>query len=79
MELKFQLSNQIIFLNFNFKLQNSNFEFWVQIKIFKIKMLMFRLNNVFWTEILIFRFENNNLKFKYQILDQFFLNSNNNF
>jgi hypothetical protein len=36
-------------------------------------MSMFKLNKCFWTEVLIFRFENNNLKFKYQILDQFFL------
>jgi hypothetical protein len=43
-------------------------------------MSMFRLNNVFWIEILILRFENNNLEFKYQFLDQIsFLNLNNNF
>jgi hypothetical protein len=35
-------------------------------------MSMFRLNKVFWTKTLIFRFENNNLEFKYQFLDQFF-------
>jgi hypothetical protein len=34
---------------------------------------------MFWTEILIFRFENNNLEFKYQFSDQiYFLNLNNN-
>jgi hypothetical protein len=43
-------------------------------------MLMLRLNKFFWTKILIFRFENNNLEFKYQFLDQtYFLNLNNNF
>jgi hypothetical protein len=43
-------------------------------------MLMLRLNNVFWTELLIFRFKNSNLEFKYQFLDQiYFLNLNNNF
>jgi hypothetical protein len=41
---------------------------------------MFRLNYVFWIEILIFRLENNNLKFKYKVLDHFFfLNWNINF
>jgi hypothetical protein len=41
---------------------------------------MFRFNTIFWIEILIFRFENNNLEFKYQFLDQIsFLNLNNNF
>jgi hypothetical protein len=35
-------------------------------------MSMFRLNNIFWIEILIFRFENNNLEFKYKFLDHFF-------
>jgi hypothetical protein len=40
-------------------------------------MSIFGFNNVFWIEILIFRFENNNLEFKYQVLDQiFFLNLN---
>jgi hypothetical protein len=62
------------------KLHNSNFKFRVQIKIFKIKMSMFRFNKCFWTEILIFRFKNNNLEFKYQNLDQIlFLSLNNNF
>jgi hypothetical protein len=43
-------------------------------------MSIFRLNNLFWIEILIFRFKINNLEFKYQILDQInFLNLNNNF
>jgi hypothetical protein len=43
-------------------------------------MSIFGINNCFWVEILIFRFENNNLQFKYQILDQIkFLNLNNNF
>jgi hypothetical protein len=43
-------------------------------------MSMFKLNKVFWIEILIFRFENNNLEFKYQVLDQIsFLNVNMNF
>jgi hypothetical protein len=43
-------------------------------------MLIFKLNNIFWIEILIFRFKNNNLEFKYQNLDQIkFLNLNNNF
>jgi hypothetical protein len=32
-------------------------------------MSIFKLNNVFWIAILIFRFENNNLEFKYQFLD----------
>ncbi len=61
------------------KLQNSNIKFQVQIKIFKIKMLIFRLNEIFWIEILIFTFENNNLEFKYQVLNYFFLNLDNNF
>jgi hypothetical protein len=40
-------------------------------------MSIFRLNNVFWIEILIFKFENNNLEFKYQVLNQIiFLNLN---
>jgi hypothetical protein len=47
-------------------------KFQVQIKIFKIIMSIFRLNNIFLIEILIFRFENNNLDFKYEYLDQFF-------
>jgi hypothetical protein len=43
-------------------------------------MSNFRLNKKNWIEILIFRFENNNLEFKYQVLDQIkFLNLNNNF
>jgi hypothetical protein len=43
-------------------------------------MSIFRHNKVFWIEIFIFRFENNNLGFKYQFLDQIsFLNLNNNF
>jgi hypothetical protein len=43
-------------------------------------MSIFRLNKVLWIETLIFRFENNNLEVKYQILDQIsFLNFNNNF
>jgi len=43
-------------------------------------MLMFKLNKKFWIEILIFRFKNNNIKFKYKVLDQtIFLNLNNNF
>jgi hypothetical protein len=43
-------------------------------------MSMFRLNKRNWTEILIFKFENNNLEFKYQFLDQvMFLNLNKNF
>jgi hypothetical protein len=43
-------------------------------------MSMFRFNKCFWTEILIFRFKNNNLEFKYQNLDQIlFLSLNNNF
>jgi hypothetical protein len=43
-------------------------------------MSMFRLNNVFWIEILIFRFENNNLEIIYKVLDhKTFLNLNNNF
>jgi len=45
-----------------------------------MKMSIFRLNRVFPIEILISRVENNNLKFKYQFLDQVsFLNLNNNF
>jgi hypothetical protein len=35
-------------------------------------MLIFRLNKKNSTEILIFRFENNILEFKYQFLDQIF-------
>jgi len=54
--------------------------FQVQIKIFKIKMSIFTLNNCFWIEILIFRFENCSLELKYQVLDQIkFLNLNKNF
>jgi len=41
-------------------------------------MSIFRLNKVFRIEILLFRFQNNNLEFKYQILDQFFSDLNNN-
>jgi hypothetical protein len=41
-------------------------------------MLIFRLNKVFWIEILIFRFENNNLEFKYQCLYQIFFNLKKN-
>jgi hypothetical protein len=41
---------------------------------------MFRLIIIFGIEILIFRFENNNLEFKYKVLDQIaFLNLNKNF
>jgi hypothetical protein len=40
-------------------------------------MSIFRLNYYFWIEILIFRFENNNLEIKYQFLDKMmFLNLN---
>jgi len=54
--------------------------FQVQIKIFKIKMSIFTLNNCFWIEILIFRFENCSLELKYQVLDLIkFLNLNKNF
>jgi hypothetical protein len=43
-------------------------------------MLIFILNRNFLIEILMFRFENNNLKFKYQFVDQIiFLNLNKNF
>jgi hypothetical protein len=42
-------------------------------------MLSFRLNEFFWIEILIFTFENNNLEFKYQVLNYFSLNLDNNF
>jgi len=43
-------------------------------------MSIFRLNDVFRIKILIFRFENNILEFKYQFLDQIsFLNLNYNF
>jgi hypothetical protein len=43
-------------------------------------MSMFTLKKVFWIEVLIFRFKNNNVEFKYQFLDQIsFLNLNNNF
>jgi len=80
LEFKFQLSNPIISLNLNLKTQNSNIKFQVQLKIFKIKMSIFKLNEFFWIEILIFRFENNNLEIKYQILDEIsFLNLNKNF
>jgi len=80
LEFKFQLSSQIVSENLNLKLQNSSIKFQVQIKIFKIKMSIFRLNNCFWIEILILRFKNNNWEFKYQGLDQVnFLNLNNNF
>jgi len=41
---------------------------------------MFRLNKFLKFEIIIFRFENNNLEFKYHFLNQIsFLNLNNNF
>jgi len=80
LQFKFQLSSQIISWNLNLKLQNSNIKFQVQIKIFKIKMSSFRLNNVFSIEILIFSLENNNLEFKYLVLDQIkLLNLNKNF
>jgi len=39
--------------------------FQVQIRIFKIKMSNFRHNYYFLIEVLFFRFENNNLEFKY--------------
>jgi len=43
-------------------------------------MSSFRLNNVFSIEILIFSLENNNLEFKYLVLDQIkLLNLNKNF
>jgi len=43
-------------------------------------MSIFTLNNFFRIEMLIFRFKNNNLEFKYEVLDQIkFLNLNNNF
>jgi hypothetical protein len=43
-------------------------------------MLIFILNRNFLIEILMFRFENNNLKFKYQFVDQIiFLNLNKTF
>jgi hypothetical protein len=43
-------------------------------------MSMFKLNKVFWIEILISRFENNNLEFKYKALDPIiFFNLNKNF
>jgi hypothetical protein len=43
-------------------------------------MLMSRLNILFEVEKLIFRFENKNLEFRYQFLDQIsFLNLNKNF
>jgi len=55
-------------------------KFQVQIKIFKIRLPIFRVKKVFKIEIIIFRFKNNNLEFKYQFLDQIsFLNLNNNF
>ncbi len=80
LEFPFQLSSQIIFLNLTFKLQNSNIKFQVEIKIFKIKLPIFKINKVLKIEIIIFRFKNNNLEFKYQFLDQIsFLNLNNNF
>jgi len=45
-----------------------------------MKLPIFRFNKVFKIEIITFRFENNNLEFKYQFLDQIsFLNLNNNF
>jgi len=41
---------------------------------------IFRLNKIFKIEIIVFRFENNNLEFKYQFFDQInLLNLNNNF
>jgi hypothetical protein len=42
-------------------------------------MSMFRLNKVYWIEILIFRFKNNILEFKYELDQLIFLNLNNNF
>jgi len=43
-------------------------------------MSIFKLNKLFSNEILFSRFENSNLKFNYQFLDQMsFLNLNNNF
>jgi hypothetical protein len=45
-----------------------------------MKLPIFRLNKVCKIEIIIFRIENNNLKFKYGCLGQIsFLNLNNNF
>ncbi len=35
-------------------------------------MSMFRFNNFFQIELLIFRFEDSNLEFKYKIFNQFF-------
>ncbi len=55
-------------------------KFQLQIKIFKMKILIFRLNKVFSIEILSLRLKVNNLEFKYQFLDHIsFLNLNNNF
>jgi len=43
-------------------------------------MSVFRFNKCFWIEILIFRFDNNTLEFKYHFLDQIsFFNLNKNF
>ncbi len=79
-EFPFQLSSQIISENLNLKLKNSIIKFQVEIKIFKIKLLVFRVNKFFKIEIIIFRFKNSNLEFKYKCLDQInFLNLNNNF
>jgi hypothetical protein len=50
--------------------QSWNINFHIHIKVFKIKMSI--LNNqliIFWIDILIFGFENINLKSKYQFLD----------
>ena len=52
------------------KFQSWNINFNIYIKIFKIKMSIFTNNYNFWIEILIFGFENINVEFKYQILDQ---------
>ena len=52
------------------KIQSWNINFNIYIKIFKIKMSIFTNNYNFWIEILIFGFENINVEFKYQILDQ---------
>jgi hypothetical protein len=36
-------------------------------------MSIFRLNNFVWIKILIFRFKNKNLAFKYKNLDQIYI------
>jgi hypothetical protein len=80
LEFKFQLSSQIISEILNLKLVSWNIKFQVQIKIFEINMSILDSIKFFWIEILIFRFENNNLGFKYQFLDQIsFLNLNKQF